>query len=121
MNEPDFSKARVGDRIWDLFRGEWRQVVFAEPAHALWVDGIGQLCDGKTNGVQRFYWSPPTITGGCEPLKRVVKKTVWQNLYFTGEEGYYLGGFHPTEDIANDKRDKNKYIGVVKREIEVEE
>jgi len=123
MNEPDFSTARVGDRVWDLFRGEWRQIVFAEPAHALWIDGLVQLCDGKQNGVQRFYWSPPTITGGCEPPKRMVKKTVWQNLYHYGACSVRLGErrYESESTALSNVSNKDEYLGVVKREIEVEE
>jgi len=82
MNEPDFSKARVGDKVWDLFRGMSMEII-RNGSGELCLSGYGTLPrDGKHLGVQRFYWSPPTITGGCEPPKRIVKKVVWQNLYF---------------------------------------
>jgi len=76
----DFSEARIGERLWDAFRG-YVVVEGVDDMHIFVSDGWGPPTKRRIDGVsvggeQILYWSKPTITGGDIPPKRTVKKKV---------------------------------------------
>jgi len=116
MSEPDFSNARVRDRVWDLFLGTEQEVVEHRDIRGeMCISGYGPLGNGKQNGVQRFYWSRPAITGGCEPPKRMAKKTIEVDIWRRPN------GQLTSEVRGNPLGDLWTLLKTIETEIEVEE
>jgi len=90
---PDFSKARVGDRVWYLFGPQHTnkdtnatiKSVGDSLYHPIGITMDGGIGDQTftyaglmttTSSAPSLYWTRPTITGGDVPPKRTVKKAV---------------------------------------------
>jgi len=108
----DFSKARVGDKVFDRFRQEWGVIdgIYKEYDHAIEVDFLGDmeeyLIDGrleKEHHVPALVWGKQTATEWCggvlpEMPRRIVKSKIngYLNIYPDG-----LHKFHLSKEAAD--------------------
>lgn len=109
---PDFSKARVGDRVYSMKHG-WGTIVAIKnnvdhpiKVHLDDEDRVPVSCtfEGKHYSMDEsptFFWSKPEISDPPAP-KRMVKRKVegWVNLYRDGQVSYQL--------LSKDEADMDK-------------
>ena len=80
----DFSKARVGDRVWTIQNG-WTEIeeTNRDSPYQIKAGGNTYTIDGKlrhNDSMPSLYWSKPEITGGDTPPKRTKKVKVWARV-----------------------------------------
>jgi hypothetical protein len=125
---PDFSKARIGDKCYQLKWGECEITNISSDGKMVKVKGgraIGWIyIDGREwedDANPLLYHSRPTISDPPPP-KRMVKKTVWQNWHHCGNDIYPTGPiYHNLEEAETCANLISRYIGTYSTTLEYEE
>lgn len=75
MNDQDFSKAKVGDRVWLYSIGDYAYIQDINNSGLLVYGHWYDLKGHNRAGVQMLFWGPPEIIAPPPP-KRMVKKWI---------------------------------------------
>jgi len=129
FSKNDLSKARAGDKIWDIFIQEFQTVRKVTP-NSNWPIEFesGCICSFggfslNFNDFPRFYWSEPNIEIPPPP-KRMVKKTirVWVRMNDFAKNEIAEAEVTADEYTADTWRCKHNHrVEELTKEIEVEE
>ena len=107
---PDFSKARVGDRVYDIRHGEGVIVIVDDHCAYPIVCRFGESrreasftlsgLSKSTDATPTLYWSKPEISDPPPP-KRKVKRQIWLNVYLHVRGSVYVYNYE-TKEKADD-------------------
>jgi hypothetical protein len=122
---PNFSNARVGDKVYSLEWGECEIIKIKDDSYPIVVGVDGEVVETYTikgfrlenHTLPSLFWSKPAISDPPPP-RRMVKKTLW-----VGVGNLLSPGFYDTSTACED-RDKLETFykhGIHPIEIDVEE